>query len=50
MPVTTYSGGWKVKMQLCAAKLINADLLMLDEVSASVPHTHTHAPLRMTTS
>lgn len=31
MPVTTYSGGWKVKMQLCAATLMNADLLMLDE-------------------
>merc|ERR1712134_17093 len=30
-PVTTYSGGWKMKMQLCAAKLVNADVLMLDE-------------------
>merc|ERR1719326_641397 len=30
-PVTTYSGGWKTKMQLCAAKLMNADVLMLDE-------------------
>merc|ERR1712149_99115 len=30
-PVTTYSGGWKMKMQLCAAKLMNADVLMLDE-------------------
>merc|ERR1719194_201575 len=30
-PVTTYSGGWKMKMQLCAAKLLNADVLMLDE-------------------
>jgi elongation factor 3 len=30
-PITTYSGGWKVKMQLCCAKLINADILMLDE-------------------
>merc|ERR1719223_1573782 len=29
--VTTYSGGWKMKMQLCAAKLMNADVLMLDE-------------------
>merc|ERR1711937_597328 len=28
-PVTTYSGGWKMKMQLCAAKLVNADVLML---------------------
>ena len=31
MGVTTYSGGWKVKMQLCAATLMNADILMLDE-------------------
>lgn len=31
MPVTTYSGGWKVKMQLCAATLMDADILMLDE-------------------
>merc|ERR1711975_21133 len=30
-PVTTYSGGWKMKMQLCAAQLVNADVLMLDE-------------------
>merc|ERR1719281_703394 len=30
-PVTTYSGGWKMKMQLCAAKLMQADVLMLDE-------------------
>jgi len=30
-PVTSYSGGWKMKMQLCAAKLVNADVLMLDE-------------------
>merc|ERR1711988_1884247 len=30
-PVTTYSGGWKMKMQLTAAKLLNADVLMLDE-------------------
>ena len=25
------SGGWKMKMQLCAAQLMNADVLMLDE-------------------
>ena len=31
MQVTTYSGGWKMKMQLCAATLMNADILMLDE-------------------
>merc|ERR1712147_140995 len=29
--VTSYSGGWKMKMQLCAAQLMNADVLMLDE-------------------
>merc|ERR1719162_1297897 len=23
LPVTSYSGGWKMKMQLCAAKLVN---------------------------
>jgi elongation factor 3 len=31
MGVWTYSGGWKMKMQLCAAQLVKADLLMLDE-------------------
>lgn len=31
MGITTYSGGWKVKMQLCAATLMDADILMLDE-------------------
>ena len=31
MGVTTYSGGWKMKMQLCAATLMNADILLLDE-------------------
>merc|ERR1712226_712645 len=30
-PVTSYSGGWKMKIQLCAAQLMNADVLMLDE-------------------
>merc|ERR1712125_129046 len=30
-PVTTYSGGWKMKMQLCAAQLMHGDVLMLDE-------------------
>merc|ERR1719384_1662140 len=30
-PITTYSGGWKVKMQLACAKLINADILMIDD-------------------
>merc|ERR1719198_2373364 len=31
LPLTSYSGGWKMKMQLCAAQLMNADVLMLDE-------------------
>ena len=31
MGVTTYSGGWKMKMQLFATQLLNADVLMLDE-------------------
>merc|ERR1719361_1887684 len=31
LPVTSYSGGGKMKMQLCAAQLMNADVLMLDE-------------------
>jgi len=31
LPVTSYSGGWKMKMQLCAAQLMNCDVLMLDE-------------------
>lgn len=30
-PITTYSGGWKVKMQLACANLVEADILMLDE-------------------
>ena len=29
-PVTSYSGDWKMRMQLTAAKLLNADVLMLD--------------------
>ena len=29
--ITTYSGGWKVKMQLLAAQLMEAEILMLDE-------------------
>jgi elongation factor 3 len=40
MPVTTYSGGWKVKMQLVAAKLINTDLLMLDEPTGHLDVTN----------
>ena len=31
MPVTSYSGGWKMKVRLCAAQLMNCDVLMLDE-------------------
>merc|ERR1711881_455441 len=30
-PITTYSGGWKVKMQLACAQLIDADILMIDD-------------------
>merc|ERR1712190_238370 len=30
-PITTYSGGWKVKMQLACTYLINADILMIDD-------------------
>merc|ERR1712087_1085870 len=30
-PITTYSGGWKVKMQLACAQLINADIRMIDD-------------------
>ena len=31
MPVTSYSGSWKMKMQLCAAQLMNCNVLMVDE-------------------
>ena len=40
MGVTTYSGGWKVKMQLCAATLMNADILMLDEPTGHLDTTN----------
>merc|ERR1719464_701554 len=30
-PITTYSGGWKVKMQLACAQLINADIHTIDD-------------------
>merc|ERR1740117_2473388 len=30
-PITTYSGGWKVKMQLACAQLVMADILMIDD-------------------
>jgi elongation factor 3 len=40
MPVTTYSGGWKMKMQLCAATLLNADILMLDEPTGHLDVTN----------
>lgn len=29
--VTTYSGGWKMKLQLCIGQFIKTDVLMLDE-------------------
>ena len=31
LPVTSYSGGRKMKVQLCAAQLMNCDVLVLDE-------------------
>ena len=31
LPVTSYSGGCKIKVQLCAAQLMNCDVLLLDE-------------------
>jgi len=40
MGVSTYSGGWKMKMQLCAATLMNADILMLDEPSGHLDVTN----------
>jgi elongation factor 3 len=40
MKVTTYSGGWKMKMQLCAATLLNADILMLDEPTGHLDTTN----------
>ena len=40
MQVTTYSGGWKMKMQLCAATLMNADILMLDEPTGHLDVTN----------
>ena len=40
MGVTTYSGGWKMKMQLCAATLMNADILMLDEPTGHLDTTN----------
>ena len=43
MGVWTYSGGWKMKMQLCAAQLVKADLLMLDEPTGSLREIHSVA-------
>jgi len=40
MGVWTYSGGWKMKMQLCAAQLVCADLLMLDEPTGHLDVTN----------
>ena len=31
LPVTSYSDGWKMKVQLCAAQVTNCDVFMLDE-------------------
>jgi elongation factor 3 len=33
-PITTYSGGWKFKMQLACAQIIKADILMVDNPTA----------------
>jgi elongation factor 3 len=40
MKMTTFSGGWKVKMQLCAATLVKADVLMLDEPTGHLDVTN----------
>merc|ERR1711966_260030 len=40
MKMTTFSGGWKVKMQLCAATLVRADVLMLDEPTGHLDVTN----------
>jgi len=40
MGVTTYSGGWKMKMQLCAATLMKADVIMLDEPTGHLDVTN----------
>ena len=40
MGITTYSGGWKMKMQLCAAVLMHADVLMLDEPTGHLDVTN----------
>merc|ERR1712232_601384 len=39
-PITTYSGGWKFKMQLACAQLINADILMVDNPTAHLDVTN----------
>jgi len=40
MVMTSYSGGWKMKMQLGAALLVEADLLMLDEPTGHLDVTN----------
>ncbi|CAD7946951.1 unnamed protein product [Amoebophrya sp. A25] len=39
--ITEYSGGWKMKMQLVAATLVKADILMLDEPTAHIDAANT---------
>merc|ERR1712167_5474 len=39
-PVTSYSGGWKVKIQLVAGSLCSADILMLDEPTGHMDTTN----------
>ena len=31
LPATSYSGGWKMKVQLFAVQMMNCDVFMLDE-------------------
>ena len=45
LPVTSYSGGWKMKMQLCAAKLMHCDVLTLDEPTGNLYRSEQHAGL-----
>ena len=40
MPVTNYSGRWKMEMQLCAALLVNCDVFMRDEPTGHLDVDH----------
>ena len=39
-PITTYSGDWKVKMQLARAQLVMADILMIDDPTGHMDVTN----------